>query len=277
MMGEIPFDDFGGCGPVLHFAHANAYPPGAYRMLLTALAGDYRILAVHHRPLWPSSSPEDLHDWREIADDLTLFFDQRQLANVIGVGHSLGAVTTMMAALERPELFRALVLIEPVFLPQTVLDLMMANAALDEPYETPMVKNALRRRSWWPSQEAAFTRFRAKQVFGRWSDAALWDYVRAGTADDAEGGIRLLYSPEWEAHIYATPPTGVWGLIPRISHPTLAMRGQETDTLTEQSWALWQGLQPQAVFEEIASAGHLLPMERPDDVAARIKTFINGL
>ena len=276
-MTGIPFDDFDGRGPLLHFAHANAYPPGAYRALLTLLARDYRVWAVRHRPLWPGSRPEEINEWQDIAGDLIRFFDQEGLNGVIGVGHSLGAVTTMMAALKRPELFRALVLIEPVFLPQTVLDLLIAGAASDEPYETPLVKIARHRRNWWSSQEDAFSHYRSKKVFGRWSDEALWDYVRYGTVDNEDGGVSLFYSPEWEARIYTLPPTGVWDLIPQVTHPTLAIRGQETDTLTGQAWSSWQQMQPEAEFKEIQSSGHLLPMERPDRVTTEIRTFIAGL
>ncbi len=275
--GQIPYDDFGGQGPVLHFAHANAYPPGAYRALLGALARRCRVLASYHRPLWPGSRPGEVGNWSDLAGDLIQFLDQQGLERVIGVGHSLGAVTTMMAALKRPELFQALVLIEPVFLPQTILDLLAAGVTLDEPYEMPLVKIALNRRNWWPSREEVFAHFRPKKVFGRWSDDVLWDYVHYGTVDGQDGGLRLAYSPEWEARIYALPPTEVWKLIPEIRQPTLAIRAGESDTLNQPSWAQWQELQPQADFVEFEGVGHLLPMEAPEEVAARIEAFLESL
>lgn len=273
---QIPHDDLGGRGPVIHFAHANAYPPGAYRALLTTLTSRYHVLASHHRPLWPGSRPQEVQGWEDIARDLIRFLDQQSLSGIIGVGHSLGAVATTMAALKRPALFRALVLIEPVFLPQMVLDLLAAGAALDGPYEMPLVQIAQNRRNWWPGRQEVFAHFRPKQVFGRLSDQVLWDYVRYGTVDDGEG-VRLTYTPEWEARIYALPPTGVWKLIPGIRQPTLAMRGRESDILTHASWSHWQELQPQATFVEFEAAGHLLPMERPDEVAARIMAFLEQL
>lgn len=273
----IPFDDFGGRGTVVHFAAANAYPPGAYHKLLMRLAGDYRVLAVHHRPLWAGSRPEELNDWGGIADDLIRFFDQQNLRDVVGVGHSLGAVATMMASLQRPELFCALVLIEPVFLPPHVLNLLVTGANLEEPYETPLVKIARNRRNGWTNRQDVFDHYRSKRVFGRLSDEALWDYVRYGTVKNESGGVRLFYSPEWEARIYTLPPTGVWDLIPEITHPTLAIRARETDTLMEGAWSLWQQLQPSARFKEFQDSGHLLPMERPDDVAAEISAFVAGL
>jgi pimeloyl-ACP methyl ester carboxylesterase len=274
MMSDIPYDDFGGHGPLLHFAHANAYPPGVYRALLEALAVRHHVVASHQRSLWPASQPAEISDWQTIAGDLICFLDQQDMRGAIGVGHSLGAVTTMMASLKRPELFRVLILIEPVFLPQNVLDLFVAGAALDQPNDMPLVRIARNRRSWWPDQKDAFAHFRAKQVFGRWSDEALWDYVRYGTVDAGDGGIRLAYPPEWEARIYATPPTGIWELIPEIQAPTLALRGRASDTLNNSSWSRWRELQPQATFEEIGGAGHLLPMELPAEVAVRIEAFL---
>ncbi|MCP4427111.1 MAG: hypothetical protein GY803_21705 [Chloroflexi bacterium] len=51
MKNAIPFLDFGSEGPILHFAHANAYPPGAYRQFVAALRSHFRVLAIEQRPL----------------------------------------------------------------------------------------------------------------------------------------------------------------------------------------------------------------------------------
>ena len=75
-----------------------------------------------------------------------------------GVGHSLGAVATMMAARKEPQRFRALALIEPVFLPPHVLQAIRAHPKLAA--ERPFVLSALRRRDRWPSRADAFARFR---------------------------------------------------------------------------------------------------------------------
>ena len=66
----IQFEDFGGQDPVLHFAHPNAYPPTCFTPLLLPLTKDYHVIAMHHRPLWPGSKPEEFESWQVIADDL---------------------------------------------------------------------------------------------------------------------------------------------------------------------------------------------------------------
>jgi pimeloyl-ACP methyl ester carboxylesterase len=91
----IPHHDFGGQGPILHFAHPNAYPPACFRQFLTPLTAHYHVTGIYHRPLWPGSRPEELTGWQLIADDLIRFFDQEGYRDVIGMGHSLGAVATI--------------------------------------------------------------------------------------------------------------------------------------------------------------------------------------
>lgn len=278
----IPYDDFGGSGPILHFSHPNAYTPRTFRQFLEPLTADYHVLAAHHRPLWylapghdHRDRPEDTidWDWDAIADDLLRFLDEHRLERVIGVGHSLGAVATMIAARQQPERFPAIVLIEPVFLPPPILERLARNPRLSE--ERPIVHAALRRRDRWPSRQDAFDRFRAKPVFGRWSDEALWDYVNEALHDvPAAGEVALSYPRDWEARFYARPPLNVWDELPRLAVPTLAIRATESDTLFPDAWTLWQNLQPEATFVEMEGTGHMLTAEAPGDVAAVISHWL---
>lgn len=276
MTFTIPFDDFGGRGPVLHFSHPNAYTPGSFRRFLLPFTRHFHVLAAHHRPLWylaPGYAgvdrPEDYidWDWDSIAGDLLRFLDQQRLEGIVAVGHSLGAVATLMAARREPERFRALVLIEPVFLPPRILERVRAHP--EAAAERPFVIGALRRRDRWPNREAAFARFREKEAFARWSDEVLWDYVNDGLHDDpASGEVVLSFPKAWEARFYSRPPTNVWEELPDLTHPTLAVRATESDTLFPESWALWQNVQPNATFVELEGVGHMLTAEAPEDTAA---------
>jgi pimeloyl-ACP methyl ester carboxylesterase len=278
----IPYDDFGGHGAILHFSHPNAYPPGCFRRFLAPLTKRYRVLAARHRPLWylspgapPAGDPERFPGWDVITDDLLRFLDQRRLEGIIGVGHSLGAVATLGAALREPERFRALALIEPVFLPPAVLD--AARAFPEATAERKLVTDTLRRRDRWDDRAAAFERFRGKPVFDRFSDEALWDYVNEGTRlDPATGEFALSFSREWEAAFYARPPLRVWEDVPRLTHPTLAVRGGESDTLFPEAWALWQTLQPAATFVEMPGVGHMLTMEAAEAAAEVVMRWLKG-
>lgn len=269
-MELIPYLELGQ-GPLLHFAHANGYPPGVYRQFLTHLSANFHVVAMEQRPLWPGEQPEQLHSWHQLANDLIDFLETHGARDVIGVGHSLGAVVTMVAAIRRPDLFRQLVLVEPVFLAPQFLALAAAHPR--QAFETPFVQIARKRRNQWPSRQAAFAHLRQKEVFQRFSDAALHDYVEHGLAEN-EYGAHLRFSREWEARFYGTPPLDVWELIPQIAHPTLAVRAAGSNTLSSQAWRLWQELQPETQFVEIEGAGHLVPMEQPAELATVVTRFL---
>lgn len=274
MTDSIPFIDFGGEGRVLHFAHANAFPPGCYRPFLSHLTPEFHVLGLKQRPLWPVQPPEQLERWDLFADDLIAFFDEHNLQRVVGVGHSLGAVATMMAAVRRPELFRALVLVEPVFLEPAVLEIVRQHP--EQAFGIPLVEIAQKRRNRWLTRADAFARFRKKPVFSRLSDEALWNYVNNALCEGEDGHLTLCFPRAWEAQIYSTPPTDVWQLLPQLSQPTLAIRGTETNTLLPPAWRLWQEVQPAAAFVELENAGHLLPLEYPKRTATEVLSFLHS-
>ncbi|MCA9923678.1 MAG: alpha/beta hydrolase [Anaerolineales bacterium] len=274
-MTTIPFYDFGGSGPLLHFAGPNAYTPETFRQFIEPFLPHYHVVAIYHRPLWPHSSPNELEtDWHIIADDLIRFLEQEQMRPAVALGHSLGAVSTTYAAVERPDLFQQLVLVDPVFLPASILQMAAANPEAVRAH-MPMVDRALRRKNRWPTRQAAFERFREKRVFARWSDEALWDYVNFSvTENGTTGEVGLRWPREWEAAFYANPPQKVWEAIAQVRQPTLAVRGTESDTLFPEAWTYWQQLQPDATFVELPDVGHMMMMERPLLVA---DTILNHL
>ena len=274
----LPAHDFGGRGSLIHLAHANGYPPGTYRAMVAPLLTHHRVLGLPARPFWPGADWQAFEHWRQLGDDLLAGLDRIGAASVIGIGHSLGGVATMYAATLQPERFRALILIEPVLLPPMALRIF--ELGLHHAVERiPLVRGARQRRDRWPSREAAFAHLRPKPVFARIPDAVLWDYVEHGLVPDgaAAAELTLACPRDWEARIYATPPTDVWRVLPRLLPPTLALRGADSDTISTASWHKWQRLQPQARFVELDGLGHLLCFEDPGRVAAEIERFLEDL
>lgn len=275
----IPFLDFGGVGPALTFAHANGYPPAAYRALLSNLAARFHVTALAFRPLWPDGQsavqPEDLRDWTPFAQDVIQFVEEQGGHGVIGVGHSLGGVSTLAAALQRPELFRAVILLDPVVMRQRMLWLWNTVRRLGLAHRMhPLIPNTVRRRRVFASAEEMFARYRRAPVFARLSDAVLRDYVNALARPRADGQVELAYTPEWEVAIYANGPLNLWRPMEQLRVPLLVIRGAETDTFSPKAARNIQRRVPHAVIHSIANAGHLVPMEKPDEVARLIFEFL---
>ena len=272
----IPSLDFGGSGPELHFANANGYPAPAYRRLLETLTPHYHVQAMVARPLWAGSRPEAIRSWRPLVDDLVRYLDEREARGWLGVGHSLGAVVSTAAALRRPELFRALVLIDPVFLRPAVLAVFGLFQKLGLAGRVhPLVPAARRRRRSFDSVEAMFARYRQARVFAGLDDGALRDYAAAALrpAASGDGALALAWTPEWEARVYETGPLNLWGTLHRLQVPVLAIRGAQSDTFTPAGVRRLRQRLPQVEVVEVAGAGHLVALERPEVVGRLIAAF----
>ena len=141
-----PLIDLGGEGDPLLFSHANGYPPLCYKSMLTPLLPTSRVYAGLFRPLWqPEVEPSSVNSWETFAEDLIAVIDSEIQQPVIGVGHSMGAVSSLIAAVKRPDLFTSVVLIEPVLVPQRYLVFLRLFSRLS-PRRIPMVRIALARK-----------------------------------------------------------------------------------------------------------------------------------
>ncbi len=255
----------------IYFAHANAYPPGSYLPIIEALAEKHQVVSYLQRPLWkPTPDPSGLKSWHDLADDVIDFFDQNKMKNVVVVGHSLGAVTAFMAAQRRPDLIKAMVMIEPVALPWFFCWLTRAFPSMVKKRLT-IIQKALGRPNRFESKQAAFDFHRKPRAFKRISDENLWHYIDAGiVAEDHE--FRLAYPREWEARVYATA-TYFRGQLLHSKLPVLGMRGAHSNTIDEKFWLQWKRNSNHR-FVDFPDAGHLLPLEEPDAVIKQLLPFV---
>jgi pimeloyl-ACP methyl ester carboxylesterase len=196
----------------------------------------------------------------------------------VGVGHSLGAVTTVLAALRRPELFRAVVAIDPVFFNPLKLAAYDVFRRLGQAERVhPLIAGARRRRRAFASTDEMFGRYRQAAVFRRLDDAALRAYVDAAAAPSPDGqGVTLAVTPEWEAAIYATGPYNLWRQLSKLKPPLLVIRGAESDTFDPGAVKALRQRLPTAQILEVPATGHLVPLEKPADVGRAILEFLEA-
>ncbi len=271
--GNSHWYEFGGIGPSFHFYHANAYPFGTYYQMLNKLSKEFNVFGLGLRPTWEGmAGPLPGIRWTTYADDLISFLDSTGKGPVIGCGHSLGAVATMLAASKRPDLFSHLILIDPVFF-TTRLWLSSALTPLRLKKRIPMVAKALGRPYQWDSPKACVDFHRTKRAFSRFPEKVLDDFGAYAVAQDKDGKYRLAFPREWEAHIYATMPY-VWAKLKSIRIPVLGIRGELTDTLLPGAWNKWQALRPEDTFTQLPGVGHLAPHEAPEETAAIMSKWL---
>jgi len=274
----IPYFALGESGLPLHFLHANGYPPECYLPLITRISNQYRVFAMKQRPLWLDSKPGEISDWYPLTDDFLRFLDERQTGPAIGIGHSLGGIVTLRAALRQPNRFRALILIDPVFFPPRMIAFMRVIRFFGLSSRLhPFAVGALRRRRVFEDRSSLFNGYRRKSVFHFFSDTSLDAYIDGLTHLRDDGRIELVYSPEWEARIYITGiwhDMDLWRGLPGLEIPLMIIRGAETDTFLASTGRCVLRKLPSAQVVSIPQSTHLVPLERPDEVYQAIQGFL---
>lgn len=271
--GTEPWIDWGGEGPALHFAHANGFPPRCYGPLLEPLKNDFRIYSWEARPLWSGSRPESIDSWTQMAGDLVGAMWSRGMRKVLGVGHSLGAVLSLIAAAREPDLFSAIVVIDPVILSGLRSRTWQMMKKTKQCNRLPLIRQTLGRVESWPNREVAKLSWSGKKVFRDWTASSFDAYAEHGLVDDSTGGVCLRYPKRWEARIFELAPHDVWPDIRRVNVPILGLRGETSDTFFAGAARQLVRQSPRARCEVVKDTGHFMPMENPEEVARLIRVF----
>ena len=281
-MTKPPIYDFGGSGPVLHIALANGFPPQTYQPLFAPLTDRYHVVSLLPRAMWPDigPAPENAGSWRELADDLLTGFEQHNLDNVIAVGHSFGAVASLLAALDQPTRFRALILLDPTILPLGLMNNLKAMQAQGEEARLPLVDGALKRKHRFADVESAYTYWRGKPLFHDWSDEAVRLYAESLTRPAADGdGLELAWPRDWEAYYYLSIYADIWDDLPRLDGllPTLIVQGGSTNVYVDESAEHVKAMLPAATHVTLPGYGHLFPQAAPEATRATVAGWLETL
>lgn len=210
----------------LAWLHATGFNAGTYRPLLKRMADDL-VMALDARGHGHSTTPanpRDLRSWDQYYRDFVSFLDA--LDHPIAVaGHSIGATTVVFAAAARPKKVAALVLMEPVLIdPLPGLGFgLLKHVGVGT--QTRLAQGAARRRSEFPSLEAAYQTYRSRQAFKAWPDEWLQAYVRAGFRRQAAGGVVLRCAPAWESRTFAVTEHWPWRAVAKVQCPTTVLAG----------------------------------------------------
>ncbi|MBI3456924.1 MAG: alpha/beta hydrolase [Candidatus Rokubacteria bacterium] len=249
---RLRYRDWGGRGRAflaLHGsqAHAHWWDPVAPR-----LAPRFRVLALdwrgHGRSAWsrpPSYTSEDF------AADLLGVIQRLGLERVIVAGHSMGGHAALAFAASHPHALERLI----------VLD---AKPAVNLARLLELRARGERPRLEFPSRESALRRFRLSPP----ETTASPTLVRAIGAR----GIRRLAGGRWvyrfdPACERVRVPVDAWPLLPRITVPTLIVRGEWSTVLSHEMAGRMAKLIPSARLEEIPGAYHHVTLDAPEVLA----------
>jgi pimeloyl-ACP methyl ester carboxylesterase len=272
---DIAVLDWGGEGPLALLHHANGFCAGVWGLVAEALTPHYRVVAMDARGHGDSSKPAgaEFYHWRYFGEDVAqvaelLLAERNDDRVALGLGHSFGGTSILMASAHRPDLFARSVLVDPVIRPPA--DAMPNPEAASQ--GSSLAEGARKRRHIWPDRAAARAKWIGKDFFDGWDPRALDLYLAEGLRDRADGQVELKCPGEVEAAIFESGGSvDIWELAGRVVTPTLllrAVRGNFPAVVYESLVALM----PHGRLAEI-EAGHLAVMERPELVVSSVLEF----
>ena len=274
--GEFSFIDWGGKGLLSHFSHATGLCAGVYSPLAARLRSHLKLVGMDDRGHGKTSAPADpkkLKNWDIFAEDLANFCKYLN-EPVVAIGHSRGATASLLLAIKRPELVRALILIDPTILPYHWMWWWYLAQKTGLAKRAPIVATAAKRRYIWPDRRTMLDSYRKKAVFRGWQNEFLEGYVQSGTEETPDGKIKLCCTPAWESRCFAVCPHDIWRCIPQLKHPTLVLYGASSDTFLAAAARRFSAKVPAAKMISLQETGHFVPMERPDVTAETIVNFL---
>ncbi|NMP32586.1 alpha/beta hydrolase [Thalassotalea sp. M1531] len=268
----IHFDKFSRHGEHVHFYGANGFPTKVYRSFINLLAENYTVSSLHNRATWPNQHPPKKLNWSIYADDLIRYLDSYIKHPVIGIGHSMGATTTLLAAIKRPDLFCKLVLIEPA-MSSPVVSKLLPLIPFQLAKRIQPIKYTVKKPAQWRSEQEFYNDCRQRRVFKRISDENLAVLAKHSLYQELEQLNTLKFPKIWEARNYASAPN-IYKQFAKNTLPVVAIRGKPSAYFSNKSWEKWQQIATNTIFQEDLNFGHLFPLESPQKCAALID---NGL
>lgn len=270
----IAVHDFGGHGSPVLLSHATGFHAHCFEPMADMLRARHRCMGLDHRGYGDSATIDPATvEWGPYGNDALAAARHLSAAcdgePVVGVGHSMGGASLLMAALREPALFRALFVFEPIVFPPPA----DSDGATDAPRPaSPLPAGARKRRDRFPSFEAALENFTAKQPMSSFHPAAREAYVRHGFAPTPDGDITLKCLPEHEARTYETgASSGMFDRLHEVTVPTWVMAGAAAPFQPSSFAPAVAEQMPNSVFVQWDEMGHFGPLEHPGTIATFVE------
>ncbi len=253
----------------VHFSHANGFPAKTYSYLFENLDSNN----IHHIDLIGHGDFPLNGDLNNYAQELIHAIQKDYSGPVVGIGHSLGGAVTFLAAAIRPDLFKHLILLDPViFSTEKRLFIWLAKKlGLWQRYG--LVKRALRRRCQFSGTEEVSRSLSHKSLFKNFEKRCFQDYVDHGFIP-SETGVELAFNQNIEADIINHIVLRIPKLCPSV--PGTVIYGSKSDTFHSGDLRWWNKKIPH--FDTVSvDAGHLFPLEFPELTAKTINDVMKSI
>jgi pimeloyl-ACP methyl ester carboxylesterase len=260
--------------PLIHFMHGNGFCGAIYWNFLRHFRDGYGLFLHDVQGHGDSEAGAGFPGWKATVARTATLIQQHPVTRsqlpLIGMGHSFGAAVTLMTAARHPELFRCLVLVDPVLFPPGLKRVLRYFPGLN-----PIVRKARTRTQHWPTREAAWGYLHQRGIFRGIEDDALACYIDHGL-EHREDGLHLKCPREVETQIFSSMPMGLWAAVKAVRCPVYILHGRDSYPFVAQGAARAARINPRFTIQSQAG-GHCFMLEHPRKAHENVDAYLRGL
>jgi len=259
--------DWGSIGktPML-FLHGGGLNAHTWDVLCTVLRRDYHCLAPDLRGHGETEWSEELdYSFETHGRDLAGFVDSLGVGKFVLVGMSLGGIASLLYAAEHSESLYGLVIVDTgpdvrpeggrrisQFVNQTSeansLDDLVAQALTFNPGRDPRLLRRSLRHNFRQNAEGKWVR---KNDMRHWRNPGISER--------------------------AASMTKYWEAVPRVTCPTLVVRGAKSDLFHDEDAEKFASTLPNGRWTRVENAGHTVQGDNPRGLLAELRTFFREI
>lgn len=262
----------------LVLGHGNGLAMDGYQVFWRTLLADFEVALFDFRGHGRSQAgAEAAHHWVQFEADMQSLCDalaaQGDARPLVGVFHSLSAVTSLRHVQRYGPRWSALVLVDPPLSPPPGHAMESEHAREVQ----ALAEGALRRRPAFESAQQLAERFARVAVFGAWQAQACMDMALATLRQSDGSHWQLRCAPEREALVYRS---NIWPL----AQPVLAACPFPVHLLAADPHLAGSGLPARYALDlhqhcgigytAIAGTGHFLQLEQPQACGDAIRQLV---
>ena len=265
---KISYLDTESAGECILVAHANGYSASCYLYLYRFFKDKFRWIFLDFSGHGQSEPSLDFSNWNFFADQIFSVVQKENLKNIIGIGHSLGGASLSLASKRDPEIFKALLLLDPTILSNTIILLGMI-------FGNRMAIDANKRRSQFSSLEQIKKVFKRFPIFSSWEESVFNDYINSCFVQSTEG-YKLACPPEVEAKIFNSVPLFFPNKYRNLKVRTSVVIPKKSNVCSYSAAKKVIGDYPGSYITVLENENHFFPFENPEIVINQLKLLING-
>jgi pimeloyl-ACP methyl ester carboxylesterase len=271
-------------GPAILLLHGFPESHRTWRGLMPLLEDKYRLIMPDQRGFAGSDAPQDPKDYStdKLVADLFALIDRLGLDDFTLLGHDWGGAVSWAAALRNDPRLKRLAIVNaphPVIFQKSLIEHADQRAASQyiTAFRMPGFEKAVEAMGW--------DTFFDKSFSGHVDLASISPEEKAEyIAEWSQPGVFTAMLNWYRGAAVTVPPPGVTvplpdfllRAFPTIKVPTLVVWGMRDKALLPLQLDGLDTLVDDLTLERVPDAGHFLPWEKPEAVAAPLRSFLDA-